>query len=597
MTKKHLAIDFESTWDDAHSVTRYGPRCYANHPDVEIYLVALTDGEQLVVHHPSCIDWPGLLSYHWVSHNAGFDQACYQRLVRDGIAPQLPADHIWDCSLNLAAYLRAPRSLAGACKVLLDLEVSKDVRKKTKGLTPADMRNRTATDPKYPSFYEEVCDYAGHDAQLCWKLWENFNHNWPEHERELSRQTYRLCQQGLPVDISTLEGCQQTLKQKIFDARKQLPWLELDPDDGIALSHKSLAIQCRENGIPCPKSMAEDSEDCQKWEEEYGSTYPWVGAMRDVRKSTTLLRKLESLERRTCNGTFYFGLKYAGAHTMRFSGDAGFNIQNMPQKAMHGIDLRALIRAPKGKKLLIMDLAQIEARVLPWIIGDEKTMALIHKGISVYEAYARIYHGWTGGELKKENPEKYTLMKTEVLGLGFGCGHVKYQAFAKLFGVDMDLLKANRIVTQFRQNNPRITALWRTLDNQFKRSVGGNFEMELPSGRMMTYFDVQENKCKGGEGNSIAARVIRGEPLRFLYGGLLCENLVQATARDIFVQGLLNLDRMGAKILFHVHDEVVLEVDEESDPEPYEKALCDAPSWAAGLPIGAESILSDVYTK
>lgn len=608
----HIAVDFETTWDAILSVTRYGPRCYTHHPGVEIYMASVSDGEQTAVEHPRDIAWDSILGQDWVSHNAGFDMACYDRLVRNGEAPERPTDHRWHCTANLAAYLRAPRNLAGACKELLGLHVSKDVRAKTKGLTPQQMAAKAATDPKFHDFYEEVREYAAHDAELCWQLWSQFNHLWPAWEQELSHQTYRLCRQGLPVDITILSGYVDQLKTKIFEARKQLPWLEIDPDEGVALSHKALALECRKAQIPCPKSLAEDSEECQRWEEQYGDQYVWVGAMRDVRKSTTLLRKLESLERRTCDDTFYFGLKYGGAHTMRFSGDAGFNVQNFPKEPRHGVDLRALIRAPEGKMLLIMDLAQIEARVLPWIVGDEKTMKLIRSGISVYEAYARLYHGWTGGVLKKENPQLYALYKAEVLGLGFGCGHVKFRDYAKnSHGIDLPLLRTKQIVQHYRRSNPLVPKLWTQLNNAFRASIGGNYEMELPSGRVMTYFDVQH--CKRARKKfgppsktestresfemAAAARVARGDRLRFLYGGLLCENLVQATARDVFAHGLLNLEAMGAKILFHVHDEVVLEVDAGADPTPYEEALCDAPEWADGLPVGAESTLSKIYMK
>jgi len=70
---------------------------------------------------------------------------------------------------------------------------------------------------------------------------------------------------------------------------------------------------------------------------------------------------------------------------------------------------------------------------------------------------------------------------------------------------------------------------------------------------------------------------------------ILSENATQAVARDLLVAGLLNVDEAGYSIIFHVHDEIVAEDDEDfGSVDEFEKLMCQAPEWAKGLPLAAE---------
>ena len=159
--------------------------------------------------------------------------------------------------------------------------------------------------------------------------------------------------------------------------------------------------------------------------------------------------------------TVAFSLKYCGAHTMRWAGDAGWNLQNMNKepllidpefsfifdkvwtkqlceefsefhagvRATGGLqdgtvffDFRGLIIARPGMKLAPVDLAQIEPRVLNYLAGNTALLEKIKQGMGIYEAFARQALGWTGGILKNEDPKVYSLSKADVLGLGFRAG-------------------------------------------------------------------------------------------------------------------------------------------------------------------------------
>jgi DNA polymerase len=112
--------------------------------------------------------------------------------------------------------------------------------------------------------------------------------------------------------------------------------------------------------------------------------------------------------------------------------------------------------------------------------------------------------------------------------------------------------------------------------------------MRLPSGRKLAYYepevDDEDNNptiyFKGVDTET------RQWTLTSTYGGKLVENAVQATARDLLVHGMFNLERAGYTIIGHIHDEAVSEIDPHfGSIEHAGNVMCDLPEWAAGLPV------------
>jgi DNA polymerase len=100
-------------------------------------------------------------------------------------------------------------------------------------------------------------------------------------------------------------------------------------------------------------------------------------------------------------------------------------------------------------------------------------------------------------------------------------------------------------------------------------------------------------------GGWTAQTELGGKRQRF-YGGKLCENLVQAVARDVFAEALLRLERAGFEVVFHVHDEAVCEVATQNAPEAARAIaalLTTTPDWMPGLPLEAETQISPSYFK
>ncbi len=86
-----------------------------------------------------------------------------------------------------------------------------------------------------------------------------------------------------------------------------------------------------------------------------------------------------------------------------------------------------------------------------------------------------------------------------------------------------------------------------------------------------------------------------------LWGGSLCENLIQATARDIFMWHVLEISKLGMiKILLRAHDEVVCLIKESEAQDSLGRILDvmnQPPPWMPDFPAKAEGGISKTYKK
>jgi hypothetical protein len=274
------------------------------------------------------------------------------------------------------------------------------------------------------------------------------------------------------------------------------------------------------------------------------------------------------------------------------------NCQNLPKAEIAGVEIRKLIEAPKGKTLVVADLAQIESRVICYLAEDEASLDIMRSGMDVYEAHARATMGYNDPRpLKEVDNNLRQLAKARVLGLGFGCGAEKFQVVAKIMaGLDISEEDSARIVREYRASNPKITELWASLDANIKRNYDRDMKLGLPSGRTLTYWKVAR------EGRNSSCLIPRNGTLMRskIYGGLLAENVTQAAARDVFMHQCRAIEQAGYEIILRVHDEVVVLVDEadaEHHRKEIERLMTITPDWCEGLPLGAEASITNVYCK
>jgi len=592
------AIDFETYYDKETSITTLGQWHYLRSPASDIYMVAIQGPDVDYVGCPKKAPWAKIDGHKWVAHNYSFDGAVIERLREQGCVQSKPV--AWDCTANLSVAVGAPRNLLGASRELLDRHIDKDPRDK--------MHSKKWSDVEGTEFGKEVLEYARQDAKACLGIYEKFSGDMLPAESELSKHTIEMGWRGIQVDQDAVSAGIKALQKVTWESENALPWI--DETDGVVLSTKAFRRECAKAGIPWPTSLAENSEECALWESQYGEQVPFVGIMRDWRKANSLLAKLKVMQGRIKpDGTMSYGLKYMGAHTGRWSGDSKFNVQNLPRNEMFGVDLRGCIVPRPGKKFVICDLAQIEPRVLAWLSGNEGLLDAIRNGYGIYEAAAKNMSLWDGpkGTLKKTDAPLYQLVKAMVLGLGYGAGAKKFALIAKMqYGIDMTETKSTMIVNDFRTRNQPILGLWKKLEGDFQRAKADKqFEVGLPSGRVLTYRNImsqwpdKQKYDKSGKARKSAwtARVERGGPQIPFYGGKLCENLVQAVARDVMGAAVLRLEKAGCPVVMHIHDEAVCEVDNSVPAGEIERLMSVCPEWLDGCPIGAEATDAVRYKK
>ena len=539
---------------------------------------------------PKDAPWDKIHGHRWVAHNYSFDGAVMELLRERGLTKATPGEYF--CTANLSAFLGAPRNLGGASQELLGKKVDKDPR--------AFMKGKTWQEAVALGKEDEIKQYALGDAISSLELYTTYADRMPEMEQALSRHTIEMGWRGFNVNSLNIDAGLNRLDWIRIKAAEKLPWKDDDDHTGQILKMGGLAKACREAGIEVPASTSEDDPACQRWEDQYGEVYPWVAAMRDWRKANMLFAKLEILwKRRRPDGTVPYGLKYFGAQTGRWSGDSKFNIQNLPKSGMFDVDLRSCIIPRFGKKFIISDLAQIEPRVLAHLCGDQTLLDQVRNGYGIYEAFAVSTGMWKGdkGTLKKTNPALYALSKAQVLGLGYGCGSKKFVLVSKLMaGLDLSEGASREIVDTYRRKNVKVVALWNQLERGFKASVREDYMVEMPSGRQQKYFGITSQKGLNGRPDWRASVTLGGPKFPF-WGGKLTENLVQATARDVFGEAILRLEKAGFPVVAHIHDEVILEVEKDVKCEDVDKLMAVTPDWLSGCPIAAESHDAECYKK
>lgn len=577
-----FGFDTETYYEKGYDVRSLGVDSYVADCRFHCYLVSFWGPCGHYVGSPEACSWHDFSGAVWVSHNSRFDRAVFRRLKELGIIPPDTKPVEWHDSAALASYLQAPRNLEGASRELLGIEPDKSIRDRMKGVKGDELRFKLQ-DPK-------LLEYALQDARLACELWLSHSDKWPEHERLLSQITVEQGEYGIQLDHDRIMEGVKVLTNHREESAKQLPWFGQRPPSSL----KALKEYCQELKIPPPPSTAEDNPACDEWVERYGKRAPWISHIRNWRKANRMLRLLERMrDRCRPDGSLPYSLKYFGAiATGRWSGDAGLNVQNLNRKPLYGVEPRSCLIARPDHKLIIADLSQIEPRVLAWLVGDVELLERIRNGLPLYQAHAEATMGFRGMDLKEEDPQKYLLAKCRVIGLGYGAGAKTFQNLAKSYGLEISFFEATTAVNDFRKANPKIPRFWRKLEKAMREKDGETFFMTLPSGRVIRYFEVDATR-------SITATTEMGGRLSSWYGGKLCENIVQATARDIFAEGILRLHRAGIRILWSVHDEVICEVPDGSDID--EKTVCEllarTPDWMPGLPVEAEAITTKAYCK
>lgn len=577
-----VAIDFETYYGDDLSVKRQGPIVYASL--TQIFMVGIYSPGLSYVGPPENAPWETISGWHWVSHNASFDQAVWRASCQRGLIPAISPSR-WDCTADLSSFVGVGRKLEEAVPNSFGEKITKSIR--------ARAGNRHWPDDFNPQMQKDFFEYCLADARWCWRIWEKWHDSWMPEEREFADIVRMRSHLGISIDQEKLAQIKSILKFRVREAREQIPWE--DPP----LSRVKLVAWCESAGVEPPRSTAEKNEDFDKWVGKYGAEYPqifWVGK---YRKANRRLALCEAIERRIMpDGRMNFTLKYHGAgNTGRLSGSDGFNMQNLNKEEDNGVDLRSVFVAAPGKILVIADYAQIEPRVVAWICKDQKLLEQLALGMNFYEVDARLAQVWDGevGTLKKSNKALYSLQKAQTLGIGYGMGIRRFTESAKIMlNLEFSYNEAASIIARWHQRYPRVKRVWDQLERSMNRALmlKEPFRVRLSSGRALTYYDLRR------ENGGITGATIQGSTRRMRYwGGAIFENVVQATARDVLRDAVIRLEDARIPVIFSSHDEVIVEVDPSFSCHEVVRIMTVPPIWALDLPLEAEATASLRYLK
>lgn len=282
--------------------------------------------------------------------------------------------------------------------------------------------------------------------------------------------------------------------------------------------------------------------------------------------------------------------------------------------------LRNTIIPSKGYELFVADFSQIEVAQLWWLADDKPGLKILRAGLDSYKDMAAANTGKTYQEINDDGDDRQ-LGKAQVLGCGFGMGADKFQKTAwDMYRLKLSDEQSAIAVKNYRQAHAAVPALWKAYENAAVSAVenGGThlagkckffvkdkfLWAELPSGRRLAYRDPQIawRESDYGPRKTLEFWAVNSKTRKWAlertWGGTLTENIVQASARDLMMPGMLRLEEAGYRPLLMVHDEGLAEKKiGEGSVEEFVRILCEEPSWGRGLPIKAKGWRGPRYRK
>lgn len=369
---------------------------------------------------------------------------------------------------------------------------------------------------------------------------------------------------------------------------------------------------------------------------------------RQIVSMTSNKKYIAFLKRADENNRITDNTMYHGASTGREAG-RGVQVQNLPRGLYKGMStdaaieilkeckdlqdvelyfkdpskvfsscIRGMITASPGKELFASDANAIECRVLNWIAKQNDVISAYRNGEDQYKILASSIFGKPVDQITDD--ERFVGKQGE-LASGYGVGAVKFANMCLQFGRDIGRDLAERTIKIYRYTHQNVVRLWKLYENAAIRAVTQKTSVtvgsvtwfyknehlwcKLPSGRNLCfpYPSIRMERAPWGE-MLPKLYYFRPDPLtkkwvnRATYGGSLVESVCQATARDIIVQGIKNVEDDGFNYMFQVHDEVISEFEiGKRTIEEYSKLLAKPAPWYEDLPLKYGGWVGPRYKK
>lgn len=658
MRKRHLSIDIETK--SSVDIGKAGAYKYAQSEDFEILLFAyqlddskveivdLVQGEKIPAVIVDALSNPFVIKH---AYNAAFEWYCLNRA-----GYKTPIDQ-WRCTMMHGLYCGYTAGLEATGKAI---GLPQDKQKLTTGKAlikyfcvpckPTKSNGgRTWNLPKHaPEKWELFKDYCKQDVVTEREILKRLNQfPVPEEEEKLWQMDIMMNAFGVRVDTSLIEGAlyiDEISTQKLTEEAIQLTglqnpnstsqlmeWLEAETGEQVANLQKETVAELLNRGYP------EKVRRALSIRQQLGKTS---------------IKKYVTMDNAKGEGDRVRGLTqfYGANRTGRWAGRL-VQLQNLPRNYLKTLDyarktvrsknydrlhilygnvpdtLSQLIRTAfipsEGNKFVVADFSAIEARVIAWLAGEQWVNEVFATHGRIYEATASQMFNVPIERITKGNPE-YSLRqkgKVATLALGYQGGT---SALIAMGALNMGLTEEELpdIVSRWRQANPRIKDLWyaveqaaltamTTASEQAIRGLIFRLEgdliygqtfltVQLPSGRKLFYPKpfLKENQFgKMAIHYYTVGQQTRKWEVTSTYGGKMTENIVQAIARDCLAETLRRIDRLGLQVVFHVHDEVIIDAPMDVTVEQICNLMAEPIPWAPGLILKGAGFESKYYMK
>ena len=623
--------------------------------DGEVELVDLAQGEQIPENVQLMLKDVAVVKH---AYNAAFEWYCLNRAGYETPLEQWRCTMIHGLYCGYTAGLDATGKAIGLPQDKQKLTTGKAlIRYFCVPCKPTKSNgNRTWNLPRHaPEKWELFKGYCKQDVVTEHAILKRLNYfPVPEEEQELWQQDIRMNAFGVRVDSKLIEGAltidgvssAELTEEAINITGLQNPnstaqlkvWVEKELSDSLEADVELPGL--RKEDV----SMLLERNDLSKE----------IRRVLEIRQQLgkTSIKKYVAME--TAKGTDdrVRGLtQYYGANrTGRWAGRL-VQLQNLPRNYLKTLDyarelvktknydgirflygnvpdtLSQLIRTAfipsKGHKFVVADFSAIEARVIAWLAGEQWVNEVFATHGKIYEATASQMFHVPIEKIVKGNPE-YSLRqkgKVATLALGYQGGTAALIAMGAL---NMGLAEEELpdIVQRWRNANPRIRDLWyaveqaalTTMQTAQPQGINGlifRYEgelmygqsfltVQLPSGRKLFYPKpfLKENQFgKMAIHYYTVGQQTKKWEVASTYGGKMTENIVQAIARDCLAETLRRIEQLGLQVVFHVHDEVIIDAPMEVTAEQICDLMAEPISWAPGLLLKGAGFESSYYMK
>ena len=628
------------------------PKCgvyrYCDAPDFEILLLSyafddapvvtvdMACGETLPDAFLHALEDANVLK---IAHNAAFERVCFSKHLGHWLDPAQ-----WRCTMVMAWYQTLPGKLADVAVALnvteKKMEEGKDLIRYFSMPCKATKTNggRTRNLPRHaPEKWATYKAYNAQDVETERAVYKALlHHALPEHEWALYALDQRINDRGVRVDrllVKNAMAVDLAFSQQAFQRAQELTGLE---NPGSVSQLKAWLADM---------DMPMESLSKRIVQEKAAGAEGIVKELLELRLelSKTSVKKYESMARCICkDGRVHGLLQFGGAsRTFRWAGRL-VQAQNLPQNHLPDLNLaRDIVRSgdeeqlellfgsvpntlselirtafiPRdGCRFIVADFSAIEARVLAWLAGEEWVLEEFRGKGKIYEATAsRMFHIPQETIVKGHPNYEYRQKgKQATLSCGYGGG----VGALKAMGAKMPEEEMQPLVDAWRAANPNIVRFWNALGNAVSEVIEkhnsvrvgkvmvyrkeGHILIRLPGGRDLCYLSPRfvTNRF-GSRGIGYLAASAGGKmELQETFGGKIAENCTQAIARDLLAHAMLNLEAAGYPIVFHVHDEAVMEVPiGQGSVEEACRVMAIPPDWARDLPLRADGDEMTYYKK